>query len=171
MRDVLNSAIDKLKQNPPPDPGHTGGGPLLSSQRYPGIFGKTFNVLHLFDPTPMPGPASSKQAMKRQSNAETDDILPRFAEEENEINFFRRLCHGAQDAIVFFSGKSSYTFSRKSFPRRSGFSLEQAIVKMTRLLVNSLLCRVVLMSLYGLTSVVQSFYFSCCSFCFVPHRI
>ncbi len=75
MRNIINSAIDRLKQNPPPDPGHSGGGAPSSSQRYPGILGKTFNVLHQHDPVSMPL-GSSKQGVKRRSKAQTEDIAP-----------------------------------------------------------------------------------------------
>ncbi len=124
MRNIINSAIDRLKQNPPPDPGHSGGGAPSSSQRYPGILGKTFNVLHQHDPVSMPL-GSSKQGVKRRSKAQTEDIAPESADQENEVSFifFRKfLRHGTPDAVGSispFSRRSFYPFSRRPFRRSS----------------------------------------------------
>ncbi len=77
MRSVLNIAIDRLKKNPPPDPGHTGGAVSLpTAQRYPGIFGIAFNAQHPCDVASMSRVPVRSSRAKRQSNSERHEIAP-----------------------------------------------------------------------------------------------
>lgn len=79
MRGVLDKAIDRLTKDPSPDSSNPFASPISTSQRYPGIFGKTYNVLQPYDIMTLPAAkANANQGgKKRQPKARAfEDASP-----------------------------------------------------------------------------------------------